>query len=274
MASPRLIALHQRANAGDSEAVAFTAVVAALGVGERPSWPLALRRLRRAAALGSAFAEEQLAVLATSGLIGSPGPVSEHRLSVDPSICSLPGFVPQVACDWLIGRAAGRTRQAEIYDSETGERRPDPQRDNSVLGFTFKDFDLVIVAIRARIAAAMRVQANRLEPAQVMHYAPGQKFGRHYDFLDVSFPGFAAELAARGQRVATFLIYLNTGFEGGETDFPAVGITYKGQPGDGLMFRNVDSAGVPDRRTLHAGLPPLSGEKWLFSQWIRDRTAI
>jgi len=23
--------------------------------------------------------------------------------------------------------------------------------------------------------------------------------------------------------------------------------------------------------TLHAGLPPLSGEKWLLSQWLRDR---
>jgi len=268
------MALHQRANAGDSEAVAFTAVVAALGVGEPPSWWRALERLRRAAKLGSTFAEEQVAVLESSGLIGPPKPVVEQRLSADPQICSLPDFLPVPACDWLIGRAAGRTRQAETYDSQTGQRRVDPRRDNSVLGFTFKDFDLVMVAVRARIAAAVGAPVDRLEPAQVLHYAPGQQFDRHHDFLDPDVAGYAVELAARGQRVATFLIYLNAGFEGGATEFPVVGVTYKGRPGDGLRFANVDPAGKPDPRTLHAGLPPLSGEKWLFSQWIRDRTAI
>jgi hypothetical protein len=69
----------------------------------------------------------------------------------------------------------------------------------------------------------------------------------------------------------TFLIYLNSEFEGGETDFPVLALAYKGATGDALYFGNVDSAGVPDPRTLHAGLPPTRGEKWLFSQWVRDR---
>jgi hypothetical protein len=38
------------------------------------------------------------------------------------------------------------------------------------------------------------------------------------------------------------------------------------------MFANVDLVGNPDRSTLHAGLTPTQGEKWLLSQWIRDRT--
>ena len=29
--------------------------------------------------------------------------------------------------------------------------------------------------------------------------------------------------------------------------------------------------GCPDPLTVHAGRPPASGEKWIFSQWIRDR---
>src|SRR5258708_8515313 len=130
MTSPRLMALHQRANAGVSGAVAFTAVVAALGVGEPPSWSRALERLERAAKLGSTFAEEQVAVLASSGLIGPPKPAAEHCLSADPRISSLPGFLPAAACDWLIGRAAGRMRQAQTYDSQTGPRRVDPMRDD------------------------------------------------------------------------------------------------------------------------------------------------
>jgi hypothetical protein len=31
----------------------------------------------------------------------------------------------------------------------------------------------------------------------------------------------------------------------------------------------VEPDGKVDRGTLHAGLPPTSGEKWLLSQWVR-----
>ena len=37
------------------------------------------------------------------------------------------------------------------------------------------------------------------------------------------------------------------------------------------MFRNVDTAGRPNVNTTHASLPATSGEKWQFSQWIRNK---
>jgi hypothetical protein len=37
------------------------------------------------------------------------------------------------------------------------------------------------------------------------------------------------------------------------------------------MFFNVLPSGEPDYLTVHAGLPPRTGVKWLLSQWIRDR---
>ena len=45
---------------------------------------------------------------------------------------------------------------------------------------------------------------------------------------------------------------------------------HRGGRGDALVFFNLDEAGQPDPRTLHAGLAPTRGEKWLLSQWIRD----
>ena len=81
-------------------------------------------------------------------------------------------------------------------------------------------------------------------------------------------------MAERGQRIVTFLIYLNEGFVGGETDFPRLGLRHKGAKGDALYFGNLDPAGAPDPRTLHAGLPPTRGEKWLFSQWVRNRARV
>jgi hypothetical protein len=105
-----------------------------------------------------------------------------------------------------------------------------------------------------------------------MQYAVGQEFRPHHDFLDPNQPGTAADLARRGQRVATFLIFLNDDFEGGETAFPKAGISHRGRTGDALFFANITPDGAPDPLTLHAGKPPTSGEKWIFSQWIRDRS--
>jgi hypothetical protein len=41
--------------------------------------------------------------------------------------------------------------------------------------------------------------------------------------------------------------------------------------GDAIYWANVDDSGRPDRLTRHAGLPPTSGEKWIFSQWLRSQ---
>jgi prolyl 4-hydroxylase len=65
--------------------------------------------------------------------------------------------------------------------------------------------------------------------------------------------------------------YLNEDFEAGETSFLKLGVTYKGKPGDALMWANVLPGGEPDANTLHAGMPPTSGRKWILSQWIRNR---
>lgn len=54
---------------------------------------------------------------------------------------------------------------------------------------------------------------------------------------------------------------------------PVVGREAPFSPVDGeaLVFDNVRPDGSGDVTTLHAGLAPSKGEKWLLSQWIRDR---
>ncbi|MET0180846.1 MAG: 2OG-Fe(II) oxygenase, partial [Novosphingobium sp.] len=72
-------------------------------------------------------------------------------------------------------------------------------------------------------------------------------------------------------RVWTVLIYLNEGYGGGETHFPANGLRVKGRIGDAVLFRNLTPAGDPDPLAGHAGLPVSAGEKWLATRWIRAR---
>ena len=89
------------------------------------------------------------------------------------------------------------------------------------------------------------------------------------DYLDPS--RFAGEIAQRGQRVATFLVYLNEAFEGGETHFVELQRKFRPGAGGALFFYNVDENGAPEPQSLHEGAAPTSGEKWLLSQFIRDK---
>jgi prolyl 4-hydroxylase len=85
--------------------------------------------------------------------------------------------------------------------------------------------DIVTQLVRSRISLVTRVPEPLFEAPQVMHYAGGQEFKPHFDFLDPQQPGEARDLAARGQRIATFLLYLNDDDEGGETIFPRCGLS-------------------------------------------------
>jgi len=77
----------------------------------------------------------------------------------------------------------------------------------------------------------------------------------------------------RGQRIVTFLVYLNDDYVGGQTQFPRLDISHQGSTGEGFFFVNALADGSPDVRSLHAGRAPLSGQKWIISQFIKNQDA-
>jgi hypothetical protein len=280
--------MRRAAELGGAYAWAVLATAAAFGLSGRPDWTTALDQLQRSAELGYQPAQGQLRVLAEltgaqpagatwSDLRSSVdldawrSPPPAESLSEDPEIRSVPGLAPASACNWLISRVRDRMQHAVVHDPFGGAQKTHPGRSNSYAGFTLIDADLVAPMLRERLATAADVDVMAMEPPQVLHYAVGEQYAPHFDFLEPSLPGDAQSIQQSGQRIATLLVYLNEGFEGGETDFPLLGVRYKGGTGDALLFRNLTPAGAPDRRTRHAGLPPTSGDKWLFSQWVRDR---
>jgi prolyl 4-hydroxylase len=129
-------------------------------------------------------------------------------------------------------------------------------RTNAAAQFGLERMDVVLAVVRERIARAAGLPVPGLEWTQVLHYAVGQAFDWHVDWLDPATPGYAADLAARGQRIATCLVFLNDDFEGGETAFEAGGLRHRGRKGDALMWANTLPDGSIDPRTRHAGLPP------------------
>ena len=165
--------------------------------------------------------------------------------------------------------------RAELYDPKTGQPVLGAEtRLNRIANFNLADTQLLNILVQARMAAVLGAPMAMLEPFAVLHYAPGEEYGEHVDYLDPAIPAYAAELERMGQRVATCLIYLNDGYEGGETEFPQLGLKFKGGKGDALVFASADMAGRPDPRTVHAGRTPASGEKWLLSQFFRNRPMV
>jgi prolyl 4-hydroxylase len=265
------------ARQGHGEATCMLATLEAVGAGRRQDWRRALDCLELAAELGSEHARAQLRLLAGDD---SPARIDVGRLlrvperialSEAPRMRVFEGFASPAECRWVIEALRSKLGPAMVWDDSTGLGRVDPTRTSSAVELRLPEMDVVIETVRARISAATRLPEAIFEVPQVMHYSVGQEFRLHHDFLDPHQPGPAADIARRGQRIGSFLIYLNEDFEGGETEFPNAGISYRGRTGDALFFTNVTRDGRPDPLTVHAGRPPTKGEKWIFSQWIRDR---
>lgn len=267
-------ALAAGADAGDPEAAHRLAVLSAIGLGLPQDWRAAMERLAQAATLGHPTAAQQRDLLANGATIDLAAwltPPAPRMLSEGPAIFAIDGFLPDAVCDWLKDRAGAVSEPALVYDPETGEGRRESVRTNDAARFDLPRMDVVLAVVRERIARAAGLPVPGLEWTQVLHYAVGQTFDWHVDWLDPALPGYAADLAARGQRIATCLVFLNDDFEGGETAFEAGGLKHRGRKGDALMWANTLPDGSIDRRTRHAGLPPTSGEKWVLSQWLRGR---
>lgn len=280
-------------SSGNGDATAMRALFEAMGVSRPQSWERAFDTLQLAAEQGSKTARGQLLLLSTpdgSDLDALDNADSDFwaqrrkALSIErllthsqrQSLCNSPrirvieGFASPAECQWLIDRAKTMLKSALVFDL-SGRQVVDPGRTNKGTDFQLADMDLVIEVVRARIAAATHIPVPVFEPVQVLHYSVGQEFKRHHDFLEPGNPHHQEQLRSHGQRIATFLIYLNSDFQGGETEFSQIGLRYRGNTGDAIFWANCDMEGRPDPTTLHAGLPPTSGEKWILSQWIRDR---
>lgn len=171
-------------------------------------------------------------------------------------------------CEYLMGVSARHLRPAEIVDQSNGQPLQSRVRTNQVAVMWPVQQDLVLHALNLRLAVAAGLPPQNGEMINVLMYRPGEEYRPHYDF----FPVEAAKADASGQRIRTLLVYLNAGYDGGETNFLAAGMKIKGNVGDAVLFHNCDAAGAPDKSSLHAGLPVLSSQKWLLSKWYREKT--
>jgi prolyl 4-hydroxylase len=199
-------------------------------------------------------------------------PAAETR-SAQPHIRALPGLLSADECIYMALKGLPMLRPARVVGRD-GQSTVDAMRSNETAKFGLLEADVVVQSLDLRVAAALGHPAEHGEGFALLRYQVGQQYLPHCDWIDPAREATRADLARWGQRVATCVVYLNDGFEGGTTAFPEIGLELRGGVGDAFLWDNVRPDGAVDPLTLHTGRPPTQGMKYLLSKWMRNRSQV
>ncbi len=273
----------EAAKGNEPRALARMAALLAGGAYVKQDWAAALQLLGQAADAGDASARGQLASLqppdatpADWSTMAARVPVREWlqpagNVQLHENVRHIPALVPLPVCEWLMSRGQGRLGPALVYDSVSRSNMVHEMRTNTMAIFDYAALDVVQFLVQARMSRTCGYPMQHFELPMVLHYDIGQQITPHFDFIDAQASDYAQQLHEQGQRMITFLLYLNNAYEGGETTFPELGIVHRGSAGNGLYFINARPDLSPDRRMLHTGRPPTAGEKWIVTQFILSK---
>ena len=277
--------IQEAARGGEGRALARVAALTAAGAYLRQDWQAAVQLLGAAAAAGDEPARGQILCLqpaesprdASTGWTSLAARIRLEEwlrpavvLPLHPKVHRVPQLATKPVCEWLIGRARGRLERATVYDAVAKRDEVHEMRSNTLANFDYSTLDVVQFLLQARMALSCGQRMQQFEAPMVLHYDVGQQIKPHFDFIDVHAPDYEQQIREQGQRMITFLLYLNDDYLGGETTFPKLGLVNRGSSCDGLYFINSHPDRSADRNMLHTGSPPTVGEKWIVSQFIRD----
>ena len=253
--------LGQAGAAGHEAAALLHAAFLASETGGTPDWPGAVAALKRLAPR-SQQARAQIELIERMALdeAGFPAaPIEPERLSERPRVALARGFATPDECGYLMAVGGPYLQPSMVVDPASGRMVPHPIRtsDGAVFGVHIED--LVVSAINRRIAHVTATKYRQGEPLQLLRYGIGGEYRAHMDALP----------SEANQRVMTAILYLNDGYQGGETQFLRTGLSVAAKAGDLLIFENVTADGRADPMALHAGAPVTQGMKMIATRWIR-----
>jgi len=206
-------------------------------------------------------------------------------LSTSPRSVIYRNFASDADCDAIVEAAKTRLHKSglALKKGETVENTKNIRTSSGTFLTSNMEKSGALKRVEEKMARATHIPASHGEAYNVLRYEIGQKYDSHYDVFDPAQYG-----PQTSQRVASFLLYLTTPDEGGETVFPLegenglnrlrgidytsceVGLKVKPRKGDALLFWSVHPNNTFDRSSLHGGCPVVSGTKYVATKWIHD----
>ncbi|XP_068247531.1 prolyl 4-hydroxylase subunit alpha-2-like [Palaemon carinicauda] len=209
-------------------------------------------------------------------LILMPAMVEEH--SLNPSIVSFHKALSHKQIKEITDTAKPMLEQAKIKaDDRIGPDASFKVR-SSYTAWIREERLPMLKKLRAKIEALTGLSAdettNAAEILQVNLYAAGGYYLPHVDAFGLLSDqegenADAAVISSGGDRIATFMFYMNDVNAGGQTAFPRIGVGVKPAAGNAVFWSNLLPDGFQDTRTLHGACPVLKGIKWVSNKWIR-----
>jgi prolyl 4-hydroxylase len=194
--------------------------------------------------------------------------ITRRFLNGSPKVVLFLDFLSPEECDIVLKQSFDFER------SKTGGINGKPGNVNDLrTSETYYDTKDSLFFIKQRMAILLsqieskydKMTFGHYEALQVQKYTKEQTYGYHYDCFNLPYN----PKKLKNDRVATFIVYLNDDFTGGETDFNFLGMTIKPKKGMGLFFEYWEE-NEARLKTKHAGLPVEEGEKWIVTCWIRQ----
>lgn len=166
-------------------------------------------------------------------------------------------FTPGERAAWMERIEAAAPAPAPITTLRGAQMRPDIRNNDRVVFDDPELAGLLLARIRGHVPeellGARLCGAN--ERIRCYRYASGQRFAPHYDGAFVR--------DEHEQSLISYLVYLNEGFVGGETNFLQIGRSVVPRAGMALLFQH---------RVLHEGAAVHAGVKYVLRSDLMYRT--
>ena len=188
--------------------------------------------------------------------------------SSDPIIYVVDDFISEDECQEFINCSKDKLQPATVVGLKEEQKLQDRTNEFAWLEHHANES---IHEVSKRLSILVQMPIRNAEMFQVVYYESGTEYKPHFDSFDQSTELGKKYWEPGGQRMITALIYLNDVEDGGATYFPELNISINPKKGNVLVFHNTISETTNiNPRSLHAGMPVTSGEKWAANLWFRE----
>lgn len=191
------------------------------------------------------------------------------KASVASGIFLIDNFLTHEKCNEIL-------RELELvpwHSSLTYQQQVDGNRRNRLTGYRVSEtahqewftgrLNTMMRQIEKRLKTLFGTNREVLEYWQATNYFHNGKFDYHLD------AGYWSSHYA-GDRILSFLIYLNTPLKGGQTHFRALDVEVEAKAGRLLVWENLFPNGDCNHRMIHSARPLLKGQRTTLVTWQRQ----